>query len=182
MFEIMVLGYLDFLMRSAQICKMHFLGNLRTNDPILFIYLLSSNCLWYSFLYLKIAKIYFHRVLFSSILVCKVPEFRSCKLWDQNFVSLNSGSIHIQESKKPDFFFFFRVENQIFLILWSTFACSRMLICIGLKLKFWNFKPIFLKIKFSLVVTFFLYFWLSVWVHLKLSHELLTFISFNIWR
>ena len=57
---------------------------------------------------------------------------------------------------KTRFYFFFRVENQISLISWSTFACSRMLFYIGLKLRFWNCNTIFLRIQFSLVATFFL--------------------------
>ena len=130
---------------------------------------------WYSFLYLKIAKIHFHGVILSSVLVCKVPEFWRRKLWDQNFVSFDSGNIHIKESEKPGFFFFFRVENEISLISWSTFACSRMLFCIGLKLRFWNFKPIFLRMQFSLVATFFLYFWLSVWVGIFILNFLMSF-------
>ena len=86
-----------------------------------------------------------------------------------------------------------KVKNQVLLFLfswepnlsvsWST--CSRMLFCLGLKLRFWNFKPVFLWMQFSLAATFFLYFWLSAWVEiyiLKLSHGFLTFISFNIWR
>ena len=91
---------------------------------------------WYSFLYLKIAKIHFNGVVLSSVLVCKVPEFWRCKLWDQNFVSFDSGNIHIKESEKPGFFFFFRVENEISLMSWSTFASSIMLFRIGLKLRF----------------------------------------------
>ena len=79
--------YLGFLLRLAQICKnCTILGNLRTitrerkkkirqMTPFFFIYFLSSNCLWYSFLYLKIAKIHFYGVLLSSILVRKIPEF-----------------------------------------------------------------------------------------------------------
>ena len=130
---------------------------------------------WYSFLYLKIAKIHFNGVVLSSVLVCKVPEFWRCKLWDQNFVSFDSGNIHIKESEKPGFFFFFRVENEISLISWSTFACSRMLFCIGLKLRFWNFKPILLRMQFSLVATFFLYFWLSVWVEIFFLNFLMSF-------
>ena len=54
-----------------------------------------------------------------------------------------------------------------------------------LNLGFWKFKPIFLRIQFSLVATFFSLFLvicLSWYLHLTLSHEFLTFISFNIWR
>ena len=53
------------------------------------------------------------------------------------------------------------------------------------KLGLWNFKPIFLRMKFSFVETFFslvLVICLSWYLHLKLSNEFLTFISFNIWR
>ena len=54
-----------------------------------------------------------------------------------------------------------------------------------LKLWFWDFKSIFFRIQFSLVPTFFslvLVICLSRYLHLTLSHEFLTFISFNIWR
>ena len=106
--------------------KCTILGNLRTitqerkrnytNDPIFFIYFLSSNCLWYSFLFLKIAKIHFHGVLLSFILVCKVPEFWRCKLWDKNSVSFNSGNIHIKESKKRGFTFSLELRTKF---VWS---------------------------------------------------------------
>ena len=48
-----------------------------------------------------------------------------------------------------------------------------------LKLLFWNFKPIFLRIQFSLDPTFFclvFVIYLRWYLHLKLSHEFLTFI------
>ena len=116
-------AWLGFLLRSAQMCKKStILGTLRTinqerkKDPIFFISFLSSNCLWYSFLYLKIAKIYFHEVLFLSILVCKIPDFWRCKLWDQNFVSFDSGNIHIKESKKTGFTFSFQLRTKF---VWS---------------------------------------------------------------
>ena len=71
---------------------------------------------WYSFLYLKIAKIHFNGVVLSSVLVCKVPEFWRCKLWDQNFVSFDSGNIHIKESKKPGFTFSIELRTEF---VWS---------------------------------------------------------------
>ena len=40
-----------------------------------------------------------------SILVCKIPEFWSRKLRDQDFVLYDSGNIHFEESKKPGFTF-----------------------------------------------------------------------------
>ena len=51
-----------------------------------------------------------------------------------------------------------KVKNQVLLFLssWkpdlsdliSIFACSRMLFCVGLKVKFSNFKPIFFRMQF----------------------------------
>ena len=127
--------------------------------------------LWYWFLYLKIAKIHFHGVLLSSILVCKIPEFWRCKLWDQNFVSFDSGNIHIKESKKPGFTFSFELRTKF---VWPH--CLLLLVpecyfCIGFK----NFKPFFLRMQFSLIATFFLYFWLSVWVEIYILNFLMSF-------
>ena len=54
-----------------------------------------------------------------------------------------------------------------------------------LKVRFSNFELIFLRILFSLVATFFplvLVICLSWYLHLKLSHEFLTLVSFTIWR
>ena len=62
---------LDFLLGSVQDSKQSiFLDNLRTKIQegntetrhITPIYFFCSNCLWNSFLYLKLAKIYFHVV------------------------------------------------------------------------------------------------------------------------
>ena len=52
-----------------------------------------------------------------------------------------------------------------------------------LKIKFWNFKLIFLRMQFSLAATFFslvLVICLSWYFHFKLSHDLLTLASFYI--
>ena len=54
-----------------------------------------------------------------------------------------------------------------------------------LKLEFWNFKPIFLRMQFPMVAASFslvLVICLSWYLHLKLCHECLAFICFNIWR
>ena len=73
--------------------------------------------MWYSFLYLKFVKIHFHKVPIWSTLVCKMPEFRRWKLWDQNFVPFNSGNIHIKESKKKTgFTFSIQLRNKF---VWS---------------------------------------------------------------
>ena len=76
--------------------------------------------------------------------------------------------------------FFFRVESQFCLISWSTFACSR----IGLKLRFWNFQPIFLSMQFWHWLEGFYFFVICLtWnFHLKLSHGILIFISSGICR
>ena len=53
----------------------------------------------------KMSKFIFMRSPLWSTLVCKIPEFWRWKLWDQNLVPLDSGNIHIKESKKPGFTF-----------------------------------------------------------------------------
>ena len=149
--------------------------SIHLKDPIkwphFFIYFSSSNCLRHSFSYLKIAKNHFHGVLLLSILVCKIPELWRCKLWDQNFVSFDSGNIHIKESKKPGFTFSFELRTKF---VWPH--CLLLLVpecyfCIGFK----NFKPFFLRMQFSLIATFFLYFWLSVWVEIYILNFLMSF-------
>ena len=82
---------------------------------------------------------------------------------------------HSGKLKKNRCYFFFRVEDQICLISWSTFSCSTMLFCIRLKLRFWNFRLIFLKMQFPLVATCFHYFWLSVWVEIYILNILMSF-------
>ena len=64
----------------------------------------------------KLSKFSFVGVLLSSILVCKIPEFWRCKMWDQSFASFDSGNIHIKESKKPGFTFSFELRTKL---VWS---------------------------------------------------------------
>ena len=55
----------------------------------------------------------------------------------------------------------------------------------NLKVRFSNFRLIYFRMQFSLVATFFslvLVIGLSWYLHLKLSHDILTLVSFNIWR
>ena len=71
--------------------------------------------------------------------------------------------------------------------LFSNFCLFRKAILRNmLKLRFWNFKIIFLRVHFSLLATFFfslvLLICLSLYFNLKLSREFLTLGSFNIWR
>ena len=107
--------------------------------------------------------------------IWKLPKFifmgpSFCPFWPVKYLNFGSVSCEIRilsrsiqetytlRKLKTRFYFFFRVENQIFLMSLFSFACSRMLFCIGLKLRFWNFNLIFLRMQFSLVATFFLYF------------------------
>ena len=66
---------------------------------------LSYNCLWYSFLYLRTVKIYFHEVFPLVHSGLQILEFWRWKLWYQNIVPFVSGNIHIRESKKLGFTF-----------------------------------------------------------------------------
>ena len=105
-------------------------------------------CIW------KLLKFIFMGFSFHPFWPVKYLNFGdvSCKI---RILSCSIQETYILRKVKSRFFFFFWVENQICLMPWSTFVCSGMLFCIGLKLRFWNFKPIFLKIQFSLVATFF---------------------------
>ena len=170
------------MLRSAQICKeIHYLRNLRTitqeekrrlDKWPHFLYLLFELCLWYLFLHLKTVKIHFHGVLLSSILVCTIPEFwRRCQLWDQNFVSFDSGNIHIKESKKLGFTFFLSWEPNMsgLMVNFCLFQNA-----ISYRVEARVFSPFF-RMRFSLAATFFLYFCLSVWVKISILNFLVSF-------
>ena len=137
---------LVFLLSSAQICKKcTILSNLRiiTQEKR------------------KLDKLrhFFHQLFELQLSAIFIFVFENCQnsfSWGPPFVhsglqnNLNFGGVScetrilsrwIQETYtlrkiKTRFYFFFRVENQISLISWSTFACSRMLFYIGLKLRF----------------------------------------------
>ena len=122
------------MLSSAQICKIcTILGKLwtitqklkernRLMTPFL-IYFLGCNCLWDSSLYLKTFKIIFLWNPLWSILVCRILKFRRWKLWDQNFVLFNSGSIHIKETKKPNFAFSIELRTKFSdrMVYWESF-------------------------------------------------------------
>ena len=77
--EINYFNIFRFLAVSTNLQKMHYFGQFKDHNlPHFFIHFLSSYCLWYSFLYLKIAKVDFHGFLPLSILVCKIPESWKC--------------------------------------------------------------------------------------------------------
>ena len=61
-------------------------------------------------------------------LVYKIAEFWRWKLWDQNFDLLNSGNIHIKESKRPGFTFSIelRINSKNFRVIsWSIQSISK---------------------------------------------------------
>ena len=61
-------------------------------------------------------------------LVYKIAEFWRWKLWDQNFDPLDSGNIHIKESKRPGFTFSIelRINSKIFRVIsWSIQSASK---------------------------------------------------------
>ena len=130
--------------------------------------------------------------LFSALTVCDIHfsiwELPKLSFYPAKYLNFGGVSFEIrtlfrsiQETytfrkvKKNRCYFFFRTENQILLISWSTFSCSIMLFCIRLKLRFWNFRLIFLRMQFPLVVTCFHYFWLSVWVEIYILNILMSF-------
>ena len=107
---------LDFLLRSAQICKkMHYFPQLKDHNSgrkkdirqmtpffsCTFWALMTCDihfCIW------KLLKFIFMGSLLWSIQVYKIPEFSRWKLPDQNFVPFDSGNIHIKQGKKPNLF------------------------------------------------------------------------------
>ena len=57
-------------------------------------------------------------------------EFWRQKLWDLDFVQMNSGNIHIEESKEPGFNFSIklRINSRFFRVIsWSNRLCLTML-------------------------------------------------------
>ena len=141
-------------------------------------HLLFELCLWYSFLYLIIAKIHFHGILHSSILICKIPEFYRCKLWDENFASFDSENIHIKKCKKLGFTFSFVLRNQI-----CSLSLNAILHWVEVKdLKFhahFCHNAVFIGCNIYSLLSVICLTWN---LHLKLFLEFLTFISFKIWR
>ena len=111
--------------------------------------------------------------------------FRSC--WSAKYVNFGGigCDIRILSRLIQEAYTLRTVKNQVllFLLRWepnflislSTFACPRMLLCIGLKLRFWHFKSVFLWMHFLLVATFVLYFSWSVWVEIYILNFLMSF-------
>ena len=139
------------------------MGNLRTITqerkrkldkwPHFFINFLSSIC-DIDFCIWKLPKFIFMGSSFRPFWSAKYLNFGgvSCEI---RILSRLVQETYTLRKVKTRFYFFFWVEKQICLISWSTFAWSRMLVCIELKLRFLNFKPVFLRMHFSLVATFF---------------------------
>ena len=90
--------------------------------PHFSIYFLSSNCLWHSFVHLKIVKIHFHGVpslVYSGLQNTWILGVKAVRLW---FCFIWFRSIHIEESKKTGFTFSIelRINSKIFRVIsWS---------------------------------------------------------------
>ena len=98
-----------------------------------------------------------------------------CKLWDQNFVSFGSGNIHTKESKTPGFIF--SIELRIKFVYLMVYFCLFWNANLQrVEARVCNFETIFLRLQFSLVATFFFYFWLSVWVEICILNFLMSFL------
>ena len=67
-------------------------------------------CIW------KLSKFILTGSPLWSILVYKIPEFWMWKLWDQNFVSFDSGNIHFKKSKNLGFTFSIELRTKF---VWS---------------------------------------------------------------
>ena len=94
---------------STHLKKMHYFRQFKNHLTPFF-----SSAFWP--LTKLIAKINFHGSYFRPFWSAKIPEFWRCKLWDQYFVSFDSGNIHIKESKKTGFIFSFELRTKVF---WS---------------------------------------------------------------
>ena len=104
---------MDFSLRLAQICKkMYYFGQFKGHNSVRkketeqmtpFLLLLFV-CDIHFFIW-KLSKFIFMGPSLWSILFCKIPEFLEVEAVNQNFVSLDSESIQIKESKKLGFTF-----------------------------------------------------------------------------
>ena len=131
-----------FLLRSAQVCKKFtLLGNLRTitkeRKKKLGKWFFSSTfwgvtvcdihfCIW------KLSKFIFMGSSLSPFWSAKYLNFGSVSS-ETRILSRSVQETYTLRKVKNQVLLFYRVENQICLISWSTFGCSRMLYCIGLK-------------------------------------------------
>ena len=146
------------------------------------MYFLSSNCLWYSFVYLfeNCQNSFLWGLPFvhsgpQNTWILEVQAVRS------EFCLVRFRNIHIKESKKPRFTFSSSWEPNLSDVM--VYVCLfQNAILHKVKARALKFYGHF----FSewMVATFFgllLVICFSWNLHLKLSHEFLTFISFNIW-
>ena len=136
-----------------------------------FIQFLSSNCLWY-FCIRKLSKFSFMGPSFRPFRSAKYLNFGgvTCEI---RILSRLFQVAYTLRKVKNQVLLFYRVENQICLISWSTFASYRMLFCIVLKLVL-KFSAHFSQ-NAVFIATFFLYFWLSVWVEIYMLNFLMSF-------
>ena len=83
--------------------------------------------------------------------------------------------LHNKESKKLAFIFSIELRTKFVWSYGLLLSISECYFCIRLKIGFWNFKQTFLRMQFSLVVTYFLYFWLSIWVEIRILNFFMSF-------
>ena len=146
-----------------------------------FIQFLSSNCLWY-FCIRKLSKFSFMGPSFRP--------FRSAKYLNFGGVSCE---IRILSRLFPVAYTLRKVKNQVLLFLssWEPNLSDLMVyfcqlqnaILHNVEASFEIFSPFFSECSFHCdIFSLLLVICLSWNLHVKLSHEFLTFISFNIWR
>ena len=154
------------MLRSAQICKKcTILGNLRTitqerKKESRQMTLLFSSTFWA----VTVCDIHF--------CIWKLPKFIFMgssfrPFWSAKYLNFGGVSceIRILSRSIQETYTLRKVKNQVllFLLSWEPnlpnvmiyFCLFQMLFCVGLMLRFWNFKPTFLKMQFSFVATFF---------------------------
>ena len=100
-------------------------------------------CLWYSFLYLKIAKIHLYRVPLWSIMVSEITEFWNWKFWDR-IMSRSIQETHALRNVKNEVLLFlsswepnlsdlmiYVLFGQNFLFCICIYKCSKLLKKVG---------------------------------------------------
>ena len=125
---------------------------------------------------LTVCDIYFR---IWKLLKFNFKGFSFCAFWSAKYLNFGDVSCEIKTFSRPiqETYTLMKVKKQVLFVLssWEPNLSDLMLFCIGLKLKFWNVKSVFLRMQFLLVVTFFLYFWFSVWVEIYMLNLLMSF-------
>ena len=92
-------------------------------------------CIW------KFSKFIFIGSPFWSNLVWKIAKFWRWKLWDQNFVTLDSTNIHNNKSNKPGFTFFFELRTKF---VWLHGLLNKIILpCLDASILTWFYRTSF---------------------------------------